>query len=180
MVEIECGDVKGNAMRLVAFLHEHLLEAEVLWFGGGISLEARTELVIVEHGSITARRYITECLQDHVIAYASFLGENFILMQDNTRPHTAGIVIQYLNEVGIVTLPWPARSPDMNPIEHVWDELGRRIRHRENIPETIPSLRIALQEEWEQLPQDVIANLIRSVPRRLETLIAARGGNTRY
>jgi transposase len=110
----------------------------------------------------------------------SFLGENFILMQENARPHTTGIVRQYLNEVGIVTLPWPARSPDMNPIEHVWDELGRRIRHRENIPETIPSLRIALQEEWEQLPQDVIANLIRSVPRRLETLIAARGGNTRY
>jgi transposase len=147
---------------------------------GGISLEARTELVIVERSSITARRYITECLQDHVVPYAEFLGENFILMQDNARPHTAGIVRQYLNEVGIVTLPWPARSPDMNPIEHVWDELGRRIRHRENIPETIPSLRIALQEAWEQLPQDVIANLIRSVPRRLETLIAARGGNTRY
>jgi hypothetical protein len=34
MVENECGDVKGNAMRLVAFLHEHLLEAEALWFGG--------------------------------------------------------------------------------------------------------------------------------------------------
>jgi transposase len=129
---------------------------------------------------VMARRYITECLQDHVVPYEDFLGENFILMQDNARPHTAGIVRQYLYEVGIVTLPWPARSPDMNPIEHVWDELGRRIRHRENIPETIPSLQIALQEEWEQLPQDVIANLIRSVPRRLETLIAARGGNIRY
>jgi hypothetical protein len=52
---------------------------------GGISLEARTELVIVEHGSITARRYITECLQDHVVPYAEFIGENFILMQDKKK-----------------------------------------------------------------------------------------------
>lgn len=144
----------------------------------GISVTARTELVFIENGSLTAHRYVEEILQEHVMPFAPFIGNNFLLMHDNARPHTARCVEQYINEVGIHVMEWPARSPDLNPIEHVWDNLGRRARH--HFPDTLQDLRMALQDEWERIPQEEMAALIRSVPERLEAVINARGGNTRF
>lgn len=146
----------------------------------GISMEGRTDLYIVPRGSLTAERYIEEILQDYVVPYAPFIGDNFLFMHDNARPHTAGIVREYLHQVNVPQIEWPSLSPDMNPIEHVWDMLGRRIRSRFPAPTTIRELEGALVEEWEAIPQDDIARLIQGMPRRIEALIRARGGNTRY
>ena len=101
-------------------------------------------------------------------------------MQDNAKPHVARIVTEYLAEVAIETFDWPACSPDVNPIEHLWDELQRRIRHRPAMPETLQELRVALQEEFEAIPQISIRNLINSMPRRLNAVMQTRGGHTRY
>uniref|UniRef100_T1IAY8 Tc1-like transposase DDE domain-containing protein n=1 Tax=Rhodnius prolixus TaxID=13249 RepID=T1IAY8_RHOPR len=65
-----------------------------------------------------------------VIPLAPFIGDQFILMQDNARPHTARIVTEYLEQVGITVLDWLTRTPDMNPIDHLWDNLGR---HRNSV-----------------------------------------------
>ena len=56
-----------------------------------------------------------------------------ILMHDNARPHVARICLQFLNRNNVNVLPWPAVSPDMNPIEHIWDYLGIKIRARGNV-----------------------------------------------
>jgi transposase len=109
-----------------------------------------------------------------------FIGENFLFMDDNVRPHLARIVVRYLEQVGIRLLPWPVNSPDLNPIEHDWDFLAKRVRRRQPRPETLNGLRVPLQEEWAQIPQDYIANLIQSMPNRLRDVIRARGGNARY
>jgi transposase len=69
-------------------------------------------------------------------------------MDDNARPHRGRIVKYYLRHEAIETLPWPAMSPDMNPIEHVWDYLGRRLNERNPRCENIQELRDALVEEW--------------------------------
>jgi transposase len=160
---------------------------ERLPFGGGsvmvwagISSEARTDLVFIQNGSLTAHRYITEGLEDHVMPFMITMGEHGILMHDNARPHAARIVSGYLDEVGIRRFDWPALSPDMNPIEHVWDELGRRVRRHTPAPRTAQELRELLLQEWNNIDQNVILNLIQSMPRRLQTVINARGGNTRY
>jgi transposase len=99
-------------------------------------------------------------------------------MDDNARPHRAKIVDQYLEQVGVQGLPWPACSLDLNPIEHAWDFLPRRVRRRQPRPETLNDLKVALEEEWAQITQDHLATLIQSMPNRLREVIRARGGNT--
>lgn len=146
----------------------------------GISMEACTDLVFIDEGSLTAHRYIEEILADHIVPFAPFIGDNFVLMQDNARPHTARCVTEYLTEVGIIKMNWPACSPDGNPIEHVWDMLERRVRGRAVAPSIKNELCVALQEEWLKIPQDAIRELIIGMSRRMQAIIRARGGNTRY
>lgn len=68
----------------------------------------------------------------------------------------------------------------MNPIEHVWDMIGRRVRERNPAPRNVEELKLALVEECDILPQEMIGGVIRSMGRRIQALRRARGGNTRY
>ena len=86
----------------------------------------------------------------------------------------------YFDTQGIEVMYWPACSPDLSPIEHVWDLLGRRVRSRNRAPETVHELSQALIDEWNALPQQLIRRYIRSMPRRCEACIQARGGHTSY
>lgn len=156
-------------------------------FWGGISADGKTDLVCVSRtggargqGSMTARRYIVEVLEVHVVPYADFIGERFTLMHDNARAHTAIIVRNFLQEVGISVMQWPAKSPDLNPIEHLWDHLKRKVRSRDPAPTTLQELEEAVIEEWALIPQEEVVKLIRSMRERMEAVIRARGGNTRF
>lgn len=156
-------------------------------FWGGISVDGKTELVCVSRtgggrgqGSLTAQRYIAEILDPHVVPYADVIGPGFQFMHDNARSHTALIVRDYLHAAGINVMDWPARSPDLNPIEHLWDQLKRRVRSRDPPPATLDELHDAVIEEWNNIPQENIVTLIRSMTDRMEELRRARGGNTRF
>ena len=94
---------------------------------GGISLGGRTALHVLARGSLTAIRYRDEILRPLVRPYAGAVGPGFLLMQDNARPHVAGVCQQFLQEEGIDAMDWPARSPDLNPIAHIWDIMSRSI-----------------------------------------------------
>ncbi|GFS90007.1 transposable element Tcb2 transposase [Trichonephila clavipes] len=164
-----------------AFVHESFR------FGGGgvlvygvISINGLTDLYIIRDGPLTARRYKDEILRSIVVPYAEAIGDDFILMDDNCRPHRANLVEDFLFEEGIVRMEWPACSPDMNPIEHVWNALGRRVAGRQRPLQTLQELERALLEEWDRMPQLVINSLIDSMPRRCSTLLAVRGNHTPY
>lgn len=149
-------------------------------FWGGIHYDARTELVAIPRPALTSQRYVEEVLEEHVVPFAPFVGPHFKLMHDNARPHSAAAVQGYLREVGINTIDWPPKSPDLNPIEHIWDSVKKRIRAKNNPPTTLADLTTAAIQEWETTPQEDIQHLISGMRRRLQAVIQARGGNTRY
>ncbi|GFT32325.1 transposable element Tcb2 transposase [Trichonephila clavipes] len=159
-----------------AFVHESVRfgSGGVLVYGG-ISIDGCTGLYINRDGPLTARRYRDEILRPIVVPYAAAIGDDFILMDDNCRPHRANLVEDFLFEEGIVRMEWPACSPDMNPIEHVWDALGRRLAGRQPHPQTLQEL-----EEWDRIPQLVTNSLIYSMPQMCSTLLDVRGNHTPY
>ncbi|GFV59768.1 transposable element Tcb2 transposase [Trichonephila clavipes] len=108
------------------------------------------------------------------------MGLQFLFMDDNAPCHRTVAAEQLLESEDIERMDWPARSPDLNPIEHVWDFLGRRLAARTLPPVTIPELRLALQDEWAAMIQQLIDTLILSMGRRCETCLAVRGDYIPY
>ncbi|KAI4873516.1 hypothetical protein NFI96_032599, partial [Prochilodus magdalenae] len=144
---------------------------------GGISLEGRTALHVLARGSLTAIRYQDKILRPLVRPYAGAVGPGFLLMQDNARPHVAGVCQQFLQDEGIEAMDWPAHPPDLNPIEHIWDIMSRSIHQRHVAPQTVQELADALVQVWKEIPQETIRHLIRSMPRRLMLSGFARVGS---
>ncbi|GFV18701.1 uncharacterized protein TNCV_4755881 [Trichonephila clavipes] len=91
------------------------------------------------------------------------MGLQFLFMDDNAPCHRTVAAKQLLESEDIERMDWPARSLDLNPIEHVWDFLGRRLAARTLPPVTIRELRLALQDEWAATPQHLIDTLILSM-----------------
>ena len=85
-----------------------------------------------------------------------------------------------MREFGVDEPDWPAQSPDLNPIEHLWDELEQRLRARPSHPTSVRDLTNALLEEWSKIPLSTLLNLMESLPRRVEAVTAAKGGPTSY
>ncbi|GFX37984.1 transposable element Tcb2 transposase [Trichonephila clavipes] len=115
-------------------------------------INGRTRLHVVANGTMTGQRYIDEVLLSH----------------------------DCLDSEGIQRLVWPARSPDLNPIENVWDALGRQVAGRNYPPTNKNTLIRALTEEWDKLLQQLLHNVVQSMVRRVECCITLHGGHIPY
>ncbi|GFU79313.1 transposable element Tcb2 transposase [Trichonephila clavipes] len=105
----------------------------MMW--AGIMINGHRRLHVVANGTMTGQRYIDEVLLAH----------------------------DCLDSEGIQRLVWPARSPDLNSIENVWDALGRKVAGRNYPPTNKNTLIRALTEEWDKLPQQLLDNVVQSM-----------------
>ncbi|UYV69385.1 hypothetical protein LAZ67_6003399 [Cordylochernes scorpioides] len=160
---------RGERSNPAAIVERPTVRQRGIMVWGAIAYDSRSPLLRIQ-GTMTAQRYVDDVLRPVTLPYLQGV-PNALYQQDNARPHTARISQQALHDVQM--LPWPPYSPDLSPIEHVWDIIGRRL-HAFPQPRSEDELWQMVEREWRAIPQDAIRTLIDSLPRRVAACIAVR------
>lgn len=144
------------------------------WNGVGILAEVE--------GRMNAEQYVS-ILEDNLLPtmeYSGIPGGSIIFQQDNDPKHTSKRAQKWLESKGIKVLDWPAQSPDLNPIEHLWQILKKKLNSYAIPPKGVWELWDRIEVEWGMIEAEECQRLIESMPRRLEAVIKAKGGHTKY
>uniref|UniRef100_A0A8R1I6T3 Tc1-like transposase DDE domain-containing protein n=1 Tax=Caenorhabditis japonica TaxID=281687 RepID=A0A8R1I6T3_CAEJA len=128
----------------------------------------------------TMDRYVFEDILENTMrpwAKAN-LGRSWVFQQDNDPKYTSGHVANWFRRRRVDVLEWPSQSPDLNPIEHMWEELERRLKEvrASNANQKFAQLEAA----WKSIPMTVVQTLLDSMPRRCQAVIDAKGYPTKY
>lgn len=105
---------------------------------------------------------------------------SIIFQQDNDSKHTSRLAKEWFAANGINVLEWPAQSPDLNPIENLWRTLKRKLLAYEEVPAGVLELWERVKIEWKTITQEECLNLILSMPARVNAVLMAKGGHTKY
>jgi len=100
--------------------------------------------------------------------------------QDNDPKHTSKKATKWFEDNNIDVMAWPAQSPDLNPIEHLWVDLKKALKKYPTPPKGVHELWERVVEEWDKFSPEACQNLIESMPRRVQAVIKAKGGHTKY
>jgi transposase len=146
-------------------------------FWGCFSWNGIGPLVLVEQ-TMNSEAYVN-VLATHFIPWVRN-SPGVIFQQDGASCHTSLYTTWWLETHGIQVLDWVSQSPDLNPIENLWDHLDCQIRKRKPSPVSMQDLINAVQDEWAKISVEVVRNLILSLSRRVEAVIKAKGKNTKY
>src|SRR5215469_4948932 len=130
-------------------------------------------------GTVNKESYIG-ILEKNLMASKRHLFKNrtFTFQQDNAPAHKAKLTKNWLQQKRVKVLPWPATSPDLNPIENLWRILKRRVAQFR--PKTIEQLRTLLLREWQNIKPELTEKLVLSMPKRLESVIKLKGDITKW
>ncbi|KAA8497595.1 Transposable element Tc3 transposase [Porphyridium purpureum] len=145
----------------------------------GMSLRGLTMAVFVECGlnAVKYQQVLLEALLPFGLEMYDF---NFTFQQDNAPAHTANSTKAWLDALGVTVLPWPARSPDLNPIENIWGVLSRVVYRKGRQFARVAELKAAVLAAWATEAQKYVVPLLESMPRRLQAVLDARGHHTKY
>ncbi|GFX38709.1 transposable element Tc1 transposase [Trichonephila clavipes] len=104
----------------------------------------------------------------------------FLLKQDNFSIHTSKLAQTWFDEMVVQKLDCPSQSPDLNPIEHLWDELERRLRSQPNRPSSLLALTSTVTDAWKAIPMVTYQKLMESLPKSVQVVIHAKRGPTSH
>ena len=138
-------------------------------------------LIPVEHlNSTTCLSIIAD--QVHPIMLMAYPSGDGFFQQDNVPCHGARIVQEWFqeHEGDFTLLRWLPQSPDLNPMEHLWDKVKRAIRQLVPQPSNLTELGSAIHQAWCQIPRITFRHLVESMPRRIIIILKAKGGPTKY
>ena len=85
-----------------------------------------------------------------------------------------------LHKQNIIHMDWTPYRPDMNPVEHIWDEIGRDLEELDPQSVNLRQLGVVVKNLWQQIPLERVQTLVSSMPRRVRALVDDRGSSTRY
>jgi hypothetical protein len=114
------------------------------------------------------------------VDYLDLDKNSFIFQHDNAPCHTSKNVLECLRELGITVLEWPPQSPDLNPIEHLWEHLKRQLAKYGTLASSAIDLWDRILEEWWEIEDKTCLHLIDSLSNRIEAVINAKRGVTRF
>lgn len=115
---------------------------------------------------MTSQRYRNEVLEPYFSHFRGAYGSDFLFMDDNASPHQAHFSDDYLESEVIEKKPWTAKSPDLNPMENLWDYLEKVIARRHSLPRDGNELKTAFLKEFNLIPQIVVTNVFASMKTR--------------
>lgn len=104
--------------------------------------------------------------------------EQWWLLHDNDKKFNSGVVKAFLHSKGVSLIDFPPYSPDLNPMENLWDTMARAVE--KHACETMEELQDVVADEWDKLDKDALLKLADSMPARCKAVIDARGWHTKY
>ena len=106
--------------------------------------------------------------------------EEYVFQQDNDSKHSSYLLQDWFAEQEFEVMDWPAQSPDLNPIEHLWDEVERQLRNSGEKPTSREDLYKKLLAVWDKIDVETVRKLVRTMPQQVADVIKAKGGYTRW
>ena len=143
-------------------------------------------LVVLGDGRMNQHRYREEILAQHGLPFYQTMKEmrqgqeEVIWMEDGARYHSTKANKKWQAARSFDAMPWPAQSPDLNPIENLWSIIKRRISRKRYIIKTAEEMGIAVQKEWDSLTEADYLSCVDSMQERVRRCLKARGGHIKY
>lgn len=153
--------------------------------GGGVmiwgcfSWFAKSSLVFCDN-NIDSSRYCSMLNTTLLPFIDNYHIDGAVFQQDNASAHTSHYTKEWFTDMDVQVLDWPARSPDQNPIENLWSILAQDVYNKGKQYDNINDLKNAIKEAWDRIELHTLRKLADSMPRRILSLLEARGGPTRY
>ncbi|CDF38907.1 Transposase [Chondrus crispus] len=152
-------------------------DSVMVW--GAFSGTKKCELSVL-NGKQDAIKYI-DTLESYLLPFVDQeMGPSWVFMQDGASIHRARRTFQWFDEEEIPLLEWPAKSPDLNPIENLWGILARTVYAHQRQFKDVDELLEVIMEAWDEVSEECLEKLVRSMQKRCFECVMAKGGPTKY
>ena len=156
----------------------------MIW--AAVMLRKKGLIVVLEYpggkgGWMNKEQYISQVLNSHLKGFYDQIElkrPRVVFQQDGAPSHTAKLMKTWFTDNEVALFPHPPNSPDLNPVEPVLHELKKLFRAQPHLPSSIPQLISDIHDAWDQLPQEDIDKHIRTMPKRVQAVLKAKGGYT--